>query len=409
MANSALLDQLDSVLAHYRNTHDDVEDVVWEVMDELKWMLVENDSFRFAVSNALSCAIASSYGWPESPLHTAQHSSSLWIWREKEAVDFFTFFIAFLVNIPTPQSSVLFYLCLYGLFHQNPAASELFCQGEGLQWSHRFIRARGRFMDSSASWSIECQAVWRKAMGEQSWQRFAIPANGFESYNQFFTRELRDPIQPASDEESHYIAPCDGIVNVVNQNLGPFSQLGTKFETSLDVTTLLYGSEHSEAFYGGTATSTVLLPTDYHHIHAPISGTIVESRLVGCDSGVVFGMSGQFERFYNDGNVGGYKTHYGAFGVYHRYYIIIENPVYGKVALIAIGLDDVNSIVFKDHGRTQSLADDPPFPVGSTVQAGQKLACFQYGGSTVLTLFQQGVYPAIRVKQGASLGALSPI
>lgn len=408
MNDDLLLDQLESAYTHYANMQA-TDPKVWHAMKQLKMLLLDDAHFRMRVDNALTNAQPMSGGWALSPLACEQAEGKLWIWTQKSIVDFFSFFAEFLTNIPTPENSVAFYQCIYSLFPKNPSASVLFCEGKGLQWSKQFILARGRFMDSPASWSNSYEQLWRSYMGEVAWARFVVPEGGFISYNDFFTRELKLHSIPSEPKNEQYLSPCDGIVNIVNQNLGPQSLLGTKYDVTLDLRTLLYGSTYVESFYGGTATSTVLLPTDYHHIHSPVSGTVVETQVVDRDCGVVFGMDGEFEAFYNSENVGGYKTHYGEFGVYHRLYIIIDSQNYGKVAVVAIGLDDVNSIVFKEGQKCTEINSNRPYPVGTKIEAGQKLGCFQYGGSTVLTLFQKGVFPSIRVQQGAPLGALNYI
>ncbi len=154
---------------------------------------------------------------------------------------------------------------------------------------------------------------------------------------------------------------------------------------------------------GGTATGTVLLPPDYHHYHSPVGGTVVEAKAVDSTGGVYFGMDGQFFIYGNNGNIGGYMSNYGVFGVYHRGYYIIKTEDFGYVAMIAIGLDDISSINFEDKFNPEIVAKKPV-----TVTKGEKLGHFAYGGSTVILFFEPGVFQGIKLKQGVQTGVLIP-
>ena len=192
------------------------------------------------------------------------------------------------------------------------------------------------------------------------------------------------------------------MINVVNANLDTDSLIHTKYDQYLNIDQLLQGSQFAKYFLGGTACSVVLLPPDYHHYHSPVAGHVVESKELDID-GIFFGMDGGFYTYANNGNIGGWKARYGIFGQYHRGYYIYKTDDFGYVGMIAVGLDDISSVKFeKDF-----INVTPDNPV--KVEKGQPVGHFAYGGSTVILLFQPGVFMGVKTQQGNQIGALNVI
>jgi phosphatidylserine decarboxylase len=96
-------------------------------------------------------------------------------------------------------------------------------------------------------------------------------------------------------------------------------------------------------FIDGSALSFVLMPSNYHHWHAPLSGIVVESRENVL--GNYFG-NPNFPDFFKNKNLG-YNSDFSVFEVYRRGYYIFKTISYGYVAMITVGLDDVSSINFE--------------------------------------------------------------
>jgi len=102
----------------------------------------------------------------------------------------------------------------------------------------------------------------------------------------------------------------------------------------------------------------------------------------------------------NNGNVA-YNKDYSVFQNFKHGYFIINTSQYGYIAMIPIGLQTVGSVVFEN--RFKEIAKGKEV----TVQKGEKLGHFEYGGSTVLLLFQKGTFSSLTVKQGQQIGTLS--
>lgn len=102
----------------------------------------------------------------------------------------------------------------------------------------------------------------------------------FESFNDFFTRELKDGARPIA--ESKLVSPADGAVS----QLGKI-ELGRVFQAKgrdFSVTELLGGdSDRAEPYLNGDFTTIYLSPKDYHRVHMPCAGTLKETIYVPGD------------------------------------------------------------------------------------------------------------------------------
>jgi len=376
------------------------------VINELKVLYDKDAGFRSLVDNALSSAIAPLEGWSPDP----NDPSKLWIWSEKNFGDLLDFFQAWLSFVPGPDNGMMYYELLYGLCYENNNAVRFVSTEPGLGWTKKFVDARGDFMDSRKSIIKSIMQEWKNYMGND-WYSYQPPHDtsegflGYLTFNEFFTRNLKPGARPVSDtaDDAVLCAPSDGLTNIVNENLDTDSKIHTKYLEYLNVDQLLGGSKYANYFLGGTATSTVLLPFNYHHYHSPAAGSVVEAKNLDTTGGVYFGMAGQFFTYLNNGNVGGYMSDYGVFGVYHRGYYIIRTKRFGYIAMIPVGLDDISSINFEKKFSPEAVKKG-----AVSVKKGEKLGHFAYGGSTVILLFEPGVLSGISLNQGAQLSIITP-
>lgn len=109
----------------------------------------------------------------------------------------------------------------------------------------------------------------------------SLPSD-YKTFNEFFTRPLKDGMRPLAQGEQLFVHPVDGAV----------SQLGDIIDDSIfqakghdySLVTLLGGSEKTaEPFVGGKFATVYLAPKDYHRIHMPMKGTLKEMIYVPGD------------------------------------------------------------------------------------------------------------------------------
>src|SRR5690606_12431913 len=99
--------------------------------------------------------------------------------------------------------------------------------------------------------------------------------SGFTSFDEFFTRALREDARAMPDDPRVVVSPADGRVD----SLGPVD--GRSFYVKgrpYRVDELLGDSEEARRYEGGVGCVVYLSPRDYHRVHAPVDGGIVEVR-----------------------------------------------------------------------------------------------------------------------------------
>jgi phosphatidylserine decarboxylase len=98
-------------------------------------------------------------------------------------------------------------------------------------------------------------------------------AKDYASFNEFFTRPLKEGIRPLATEANIVAHPVDGTIS----QLGPIvqGQLVQAKNHSYSLQTLLGGDiATAEPFSGGDFATIYLAPKDYHRIHMPVTGTL---------------------------------------------------------------------------------------------------------------------------------------
>jgi len=274
---------------------------------------------------------------------------------------------------------------------------------EVFNWTVKFIKERGRFMDSPES--LKYISAWLTDPAGKI-EDFVIPAGGFKSFNQFFTRQLKPSAKARPiaepDNDSIVTASADSEINFIESDLTLTTELNVK-SRQINVKDLLMDSKYAKKFVGGTAISCVLMPNSYHRYHAPVTGKIVESQEVqGIYNGIMDG-----EDWFNKWNVGESTTDFSIFEDFHRAYFIIETAKYGCVALVPVGLNTISAIFPSLINNVSTMV--PPGTKPVPVRKGDELGHFAYGGSLNILMFQKGVYNSISLLMGQRIGSMTTV
>jgi len=96
----------------------------------------------------------------------------------------------------------------------------------------------------------------------------------YENFNDFFTRSLTDGGRPIADERHRMVCPSDGTVS----QLGRLDGETILQAKGIDYTAaeLLGSAGRAEPFADGHFFTVYLAPRDYHRVHSPIAGRVVE-------------------------------------------------------------------------------------------------------------------------------------
>lgn len=192
-----------------------------------------------------------------------------------------------------------------------------------------------------------------------------IPEGGFRTFNQFFTRQLRDGLRPISDDPTALVSPADGRFDdagTVNDSTEFFIK-GNQYSAR----ELLGDDSDAAVFRGGSFSIVYLSPRDYHRVHSPVEMQVTHVRHI---PGVLFPV-----------NNFGVKHVPNLFARNERVVVMGDSKVFGRVAVVFVGAMIV--------GRIDLVIPAPARPA--------------IGGPMVTQNFAADEQP--RLARGAELGA----
>lgn len=222
----------------------------------------------------------------------------------------------------------------------------------------------------------------------------------FKTFQQFFTRKLKPGARPIANEADMLPSPADGRFSAFGQ-LGQGTLIQAKgVEYSLDA--LLGGKEDADPYRGGTYAVIYLAPNNYHRVHSPWQGSVVQWRYLpgplypvnrmGLDN--VPGLFAKNERI-----VGHCETEF------------------GRAAMVMVGATCVGHmrVAFTDLACNEGL---PPSglqrcnPVLAQ-QRGDEFGVFEMGSTVVLVFARPDVKPELAlqtpVRVGQRLFQIAPV
>jgi len=199
---------------------------------------------------------------------------------------------------------------------------------------------------------------------------------GFTSWNDFFTRRLKEGQRPVADpdDDKVIVSACESTPYAIRTGVKKHDRFWLKRQP-YSLQDMLANDEAVDQFVGGTVYQAFLSALNYHRWHSPVSGTIVKAFL---KHGTYFSeadVAGEDPAGPN--NSQGYITH-----VATRALFLIQaaDPGIGLMCFMPVGMAEVSSCVIA-----------PDIVPGSHVAKGQELGYFQYGGSTHCLIFRPDV------------------
>ncbi|GAA4350966.1 archaetidylserine decarboxylase [Kangiella taiwanensis] len=197
----------------------------------------------------------------------------------------------------------------------------------------------------------------------------------YETFNDFFTRSLKEGVRPIAEGDSVIVNPADGKVS----QLGPIEK-GFIFQAKghrYSAKTLLGGdAELSKPFENGEFATIYLSPKDYHRVHMPMKGKLTKMLHV---PGNLFSVNPLTAR--NVPNL---------FARNERVVAMFDTDI-GPMAMVLVGATIVGSIETVWEGTiTPPTRDDIKtwdyHDKSITLEKGEEMGRFKLG-STVILLF----------------------
>jgi phosphatidylserine decarboxylase len=216
----------------------------------------------------------------------------------------------------------------------------------------------------------------------------------FETFADFFVRELKPGLRPVADLPDGLVSPSDGrLHNFGRVDGGTIPQIKGH---DYSVAELLLDEKLAGRFAGGAYATIYLSPRNYHRVHSPADGRIVQCRHI---PGSLFGVSPAF------------VNHVGKLFCGNERMAILLSTAAGLVAVVMVGAAGVGRITLTFAGLTTNSpvsADElrsfePPLPI----RRGEELGAFRLG-STVVLLTERPMQPhllaeGMPLRMGAAL------
>lgn len=193
----------------------------------------------------------------------------------------------------------------------------------------------------------------------------------YKSFNEFFTRALKEGIREIDTDANSIVSPADGAIS----QLGKVKE-GDVFQAkgqSFSVEKLIGDPQLAAPFKNGEFATVYLSPRDYHRVHMPFAGTLTETlyipgELFSVNQTTAENVPGLFAR--NERMVCLFDTELGRMAV-----VLVGAMIVAGIETVATGKVKPSGRVELDHHELK-------------LEKGDELGRF-YLGSTAIVLFEQ--------------------
>lgn len=193
----------------------------------------------------------------------------------------------------------------------------------------------------------------------------------YKSFNEFFTRALKDGVRVVDNAQDSIVSPADGAIS----QIGSIDE-GEVFQAkgqSFSVEKLIGDPQLAQPFKHGQFATVYLSPRDYHRVHMPLTGRLTETlyipgELFSVNQVTAENIPGLFAR--NERMVCLFDTELGRMAV-----VLVG-------AMIVAGIETVVTGKVKPTGRLELNHHDV------VLEKGDELGRF-YLGSTAIVLFEK--------------------
>jgi phosphatidylserine decarboxylase len=218
----------------------------------------------------------------------------------------------------------------------------------------------------------------------------------YNSFNEFFTRELKDGSRQFPGDAHALAAPSDGTIS----QMGDIHEDRIFQAKGIDYTLpALLGADDawSDHYLNGAFSTIYLSPRDYHRVHMPLNGRLLTTRHV---PGKLFSV--------NDASA---RTIPGLFARNERLVCRFEGEI-GEFTLIMVGAMMVASIDTVWSGPVEWRRDGQMEEIDHRqadirLQRGEEMGRFNYGSTVILLFptrpFQQALDNGTKVRMGMPL------
>ncbi len=218
--------------------------------------------------------------------------------------------------------------------------------------------------------------------------------NAYESFNDFFTRELKDKARPIDKTVQGIVSPADGVISQLGQieDAKLLQAKGRYYE----IGQLLANTDDGDYFADGSFATVYLAPSNYHRVHMPFAGTLTTTRYV---PGTLFSVNNSTAANVPD-----------LFARNERLVCMFDTE-YGKAAVVMVGAMIVAGIETVATGKITRTKDIQLEQHEIKLEKGDELGRFYLGSTAIVILpkaakanWQESMSANTKVEMGELLG-----
>ena len=156
---------------------------------------------------------------------------------------------------------------------------QIFIQAQRVVPQHQLSRVVGKLaasehpvLKNAVITAFKAQYGIDMSLAEQS------NALKYKSFNEFFTRSLKQGVREIDSNPNSIVSPADGAISQLGkiEDGAIFQAKGQQFT----VENLIADPQLAEPFKNGQFATVYLSPRDYHRVHMPFAGTLTETLYV---------------------------------------------------------------------------------------------------------------------------------
>ncbi|MEM9172796.1 MAG: phosphatidylserine decarboxylase [Pseudomonadota bacterium] len=232
------------------------------------------------------------------------------------------------------------------------------------QWNLDFNNAWADFLDTEKSRAHLDSYIKDPNFRIDDYQ---VAPSGWHSFNQFFARETKPGKRPIANhcDPGTVVSPADCQIKDV-RTIAADDTIEVK-KAHLKISELMADSQYADAFEGGLLMSAYLQMYDYHRMHVPAAGKVLEAKKIPGTVGLQIEAEG--DMLIPIPQLGFQFTQ-------DRGLLVLETDAMGLVALIPVGMVQISSVVLTAE-------------VGVELYKGEEFGYFQFGGSNIIMLTQK--------------------
>ena len=262
----------------------------------------------------------------------------------------------------------------------TPAGFQMFCDPRVNRKFKEMFDAWTQFLTSADSTYVltEDDGGWFSPPALEAMPNFAdtyvsdpsLPHWGFQSWDDFFTRQFRDGVRPVASPDDNTVinSACESAFYAKATNIQEIDQFWIKGQP-YSISHLFNHHNYTSQFIGGTVFQAFLSATKYHRWHSPVNGVINNTVLIPGTYYAEDPLMGFDPAGPNDSQ--GFITQTAARALI---FIEAEDPV-GLMCFVAVGMAEVSTCQITVYQ-------------GQTVKKGDQLGMFHFGGSTHCLIFR---------------------